>query len=236
VDPAATITTLGTGGTPAEHGITGTVLRSPYVGSLVHAWKDNSTPTEIPTLADDLDHALGQRALIGVVGSDVADRGAIGGIYYVPSDRDTVVVRPTLSAIERTARRLLRSGFGSDAVPDILAVVMTGSVDRLDAATRRLVAEASKASGGSLTVVVAGTGSIAAAPGLDARQVTDQMEAGVTGTEISVLASDPGGMFIAPTASAHDVAQALLALRAPGGGRLMADSFPAFAVSLARFC
>jgi len=130
LDPAATLTTIGTGGLPSQHGITGTLVRNAG-GQVVEAWGPGSPFSVIATLPDDLDEAMDQRPMIGLVARDQADRGIIGGNWYIGHDRDAIVVAKGGDAV-RAARRLLAEGFGHDDVPDILAVVLDGSVGSMD--------------------------------------------------------------------------------------------------------
>src|SRR5436190_2006717 len=59
VDPTASLTTIGTGGLPSEHGITGLLIRNNMeggnAGQVAHAWAKDAPPSVISTLADDLD-------------------------------------------------------------------------------------------------------------------------------------------------------------------------------------
>jgi len=66
-----------------------------------------------------------------------------------------------------------------------------------------------------------------------ARDLADQTELATSATEAQAAALQE---LERQAKAAHDVAQALLSLRSAGDERLMADAFPAFAVSLARFC
>ena len=84
VDPAAVLTTIGTGGLPSQHGITGTLVRDAH-GVAVRAWSAEAPTSIIATLPDDWDHATAQRSRIGLVASDEVDRGL---------DRRDVVHRP----------------------------------------------------------------------------------------------------------------------------------------------
>ena len=68
LDPAAMISTVGTGGSPSQHGITGEFVRTGE-GRLVRAFSNEAETPVIATLADDLDEELEQRPLIGLVGS-----------------------------------------------------------------------------------------------------------------------------------------------------------------------
>ena len=91
LDPTAALTTIGTGGTPAEHGIAGTWLRDDR-GAVIRAWSAGAPTSVIATLADDLDEALDQRPAIALVATDAADRGIVGRAWYARTDRDPTVI------------------------------------------------------------------------------------------------------------------------------------------------
>ena len=137
LDPAATLTTIGTGGLPSQHGITGTLVRNDE-GRLVRAWGPGAPLSIITTLPDDLDEARTQRSLIGIVATDPADRGLIGGTWYPRHDRDAMALATGEDAVT-SAGAMLAMGFGRDEVPDILAVVLDGSIASMDARLRQLV-------------------------------------------------------------------------------------------------
>ncbi len=243
LDPAATLTTIGTGGLPSQHGITGTLLRNDR-GELTRAWSRGAPPSVIATLGDDLDRAMGERPMIGLVAADVADRGLIGGTWYIGHDRDALAAAGGKDQVPAVVR-MLASGFGADAVPDLLGVVMRGSIAEMDRDLRKVVAAARRAGGGNVTVAVAGTGSSAGRGGggsLIAGRVVDRVERAVPGAAPVVLAAVPGGLFLdqdtlAEIGVSGDVAvQALLGAVAAGGSPLVADAFQGFAVSFARYC
>ncbi len=243
VDPAATLTTIGTGGLPSQHGMTGTAVRNDR-GRAVRAWGPGSPISVIATLADDMDQAMHQRPMIGLVATDPADRGMVGGTWYVPHDRDRVSYTAGRTSQQRAVANLLADGFGADGVPDILAVVMQGPIFQMDAELREIVGATNAATGGSTIVVVAGTGS-ALAPdgsGVPAQRVVAQVERAVGGERPVVAAAVPGGLFLNQPALAAEgisgqaVQQAVLDLDGPGAQRLFTDSFQGFAVSFARYC
>lgn len=241
LDPTAVLTTIGTGGLPADHGITGRVLRNDE-GKLTRAWGRGAPLSVIASLGDDLDDAYAQSARIGVAGSGPADRGIVGGTWYLDHDRDDVALGPGRDPAA-SAERLLRTGFGTDEVPDLFAVVMRDSIERMDASLERVAAAAREAAGGSVLVAVTATGPAAPDPPEAAELaglVRDVEEAaGLPGV---VEAAVPGGLFIDQDVLADRgvgsgaVVRALDALRGPGGKPLMADVFPGFAVSFARYC
>ena len=253
LDPAAVISTVGTGGTPSQHGITGEFVRTGE-GRLARAFSDEADSPVIATLADDLDEQLGQRPLIGLVGAAATDRGAIGGEWYgSSSDTDEVViidrrdqVTPAVRMLSRAsvererAGRMGGNGFGADDVPDLMSIVMDGDIARLDRNLKRIVAAAEGASDGSVALVVTGTGS---------QPPTDEI---VIGTEIASDLDDaigeqvteaavPGGLFLDQSAltelglSEDVVINELERLRGPEGV-LFEDVFPAIAVTFSRYC
>jgi hypothetical protein len=241
LDPAATLTTLGTGGLPSQHGITGSYVRN-NDGDVVRAWGDGAPLSVIATLPDDLDEKTGQRSMVGLVATDEADRGLIGGNWYPDHDRDAVTVASAAGSVT-AARALLAQGFGRDAVPDILGVVLAGP--RADARIGQIVGLARRASGGSLLVVVAGTGTNGADPNtVDATgsNVVQQVEDLVEGSAPIVDKAVAGGLFLDQATLASEqlsgdaAVQALLRVTTPDGQRMMADAFQGFAVSFARYC
>jgi hypothetical protein len=240
LDPAAILTTIGTGGLPRDHGITGTLVRNDR-GDVVRAWDRGAPFSVIAGLGDDLDELLDQRPRIGAVLTDVADRGVVGGNWYVDVDRDDLVVaRDDAMAQARRAERLLRGGYGTDDTPDLLAVVMAGPVRAMDRALAGLVTAAEDASGGRVLVVVTATGSDAGPEAIPASGIESVVEREV-GREV-VEATAPGGLFLdqdvlASSGLSDDpVIERLRDLRAPDGGPLLADVFPQVAVTFARYC
>lgn len=243
LDPAATLTTIGTGGLPSQHGITGTLIRSD-AGRIVRAWGAGAPFSVIATLPDDLDQAMHQRPRIGLVAADPADQGIIGGNWYVGHDRDDEVVATGDRAVS-AARRLLASGYGRDAMPDLLAVVLDGSVASMDRRTEAVIAAAERASRGSLTVVVAGTGTnirSSDASRVAVSKVVSQIEAGIPGDANVIAGVVPGGLFLDQRTVADQgitgdtVVGASLAAPGASDGPLFEDAFQGFAVSFARYC
>ena len=247
LDPVATLTTIGTGGLPAQHGITGALVRNDR-GRVVGAWGPGAPFSVIATLPDDLDQAMDQRPLIGLVASDEADRGIIGGNWYVGHDRDAIVVATGGSAV-RAAQQLLAEGFGRDAMPDILAVVLDGSVGSIDRRTQELVAAAERAAGGSVVVAIAGTGGGSGADAgstngarIPVSDVVSQVDAGVPGDPNVIAGAVSGGLFLDQSALAKEgisgdaAVQATMAVTAPDGTRVFEDAFQGFAVSFGKYC
>jgi hypothetical protein len=247
VDPTATLTTIGTGGPPSQHGITGASIRNED-GTLVPAWGPEAPTSVIAALPEDYVVKMRQVPLIGLVATSGSDRGIIGKDWY-PRVEDGAVA--TASGIDGQLRALARmlstEGFGADRVPDILALVANGSVRQLDAQLRAAVELATRASGGSLMVVVAGTGSVtsrapssSAAVGAD--DVAQRVDAASNVDGALVEGSVAGGLFLDRDVMTRagvtgQVAQQALAELDDGSGEpLMADTFQGFAVSFGRYC
>ena len=235
LDPAAILTTIGTGALPFQHGITGTSLRDDE-GRLVRAWGRGAPPSVVATLPDDLDEHTKGEAKIGLVASDPADRGLIGGDWYVDSDRDDVLIRRREAA--RTVRTLLDRGYGLDEVPDLIAVALRGSRADMDAELGKIAGTVGDPR--STLVVVTGTGSTATtAEGLTGRSVAAWVERGFD--DSIVEATTPGGLFVdqkvlAREAITEDEVMERMAALERSGSEVFADVFPAIAVSFARYC
>lgn len=244
-DPAASLATLGTGGVPAQHGMTAWLVRNDE-GALVKAWSRGSPVNVIATLGDDLDEELGQEPVVGLVGGAIGDLGLIGGRWYPGGDTDPTVIAPRAtpeSAASDGIRLLDREGFGRDATPDLLAVAMRGPIQKLDAALPSLLRAARDAAGGEVTVVVAGTGSaLRGRSTLDATELREALARQVPRAAPLVEAFVPGGVFVNQKALARQelsddvVLRALMRMRAPSGGALFADVFPGVAVTFGRYC
>jgi hypothetical protein len=243
LDPSAGLTTIGTGGLPSEHGIAGGWFRDDG-GEVVAAWASGAPTSVIATLPDDLDRAFAQRPLIGIVGSDPRDRGIVGSGWYDERDRDDRVTAAGGMTRLRAVARLLGNDYGQDDVPDVLAVVMEGSVSSLDAELRRTVRAVRSATAGRLLVVMTATGA-GSAPGsgqVEASDLERIVGAGIDTDEQLIQAVVPGGFYLdqrAMTAAgvtgqiAQDAAQAA---REPGGSAIFVDAFQGFAVPFGRYC
>lgn len=242
LDPTATLTTIGTGGLPSQHGITGTYIRN-NAGAVVRAWGDGAPVSVIATLPDDLDEATRQRSKIGLVGFDPSQLGLIGGNWYQDHDRDATSFVPTGSEVT-AAGRTLANGFGADAIPDIMAVVLAPG-PHTDARIERLIADAERVAAGSALVVVAGTGEAQPVSSRDRAASSDLVERvddASSGEHPIVETAVPGGLFLdqrvlsAEHISGDAAVQALLGVTTSKGGRMMADAFQGFAISFARYC
>jgi hypothetical protein len=240
LDPAATLTTIGTGGLPWQHGITGSFIRNGR-GRVVQAYAPDAPVQIIATLADDLDHA-DPSTLVGLVATDERDRGIVGGRWYPGEDPVDSVIGDSATA-PLSVQVHLTTGYGADDVPDVLGVVLDGRVRSMDRWTREIVTEAERATSGSTLVVVAGTGSREA----DRLAVPDEglvaaVEDAVPGDAPAVAATVAGGLFLDQAVLREEqvtgqvAVDALLAATGPDGERMLADAFQGFAVSFARYC
>jgi hypothetical protein len=248
IDPAATMTTIGTGGLPSQHGITGSFVRNDR-GDVVEAFGDGAPVTVIATLADDLDAPASgptpgpfdQRSVISLVETGPADRGMIGGTWYEGHDEDQIVDARGNAAVA-AARSLLATNVVDDA-PDVLAVALDGSVRSMDRRTREIALAAERSSDGSALVVVAGTGPAApSATTVEDSVIRRAVEDAVPGSGPAIAATVPGGSFLDQGAleraqvTGQVAVDALLGVTDDRGGEMLADAFQGFAVSFARYC
>jgi hypothetical protein len=248
LDPAATLTTLGTGGLPSQHGITGSFVRN-ETGEVVAAFGTGAPVPIIATLADDLDAPSSpgvpspyeQRPVISLVATDDRDRGLIGGDWYENHDADRVIMAGGADSVS-SARSLL-SDLREDGVPDLLGVVLDGSVRSMDRRSEKIVAAAEDVSRGSELVVLAGTGAEASSTSADPDDpLVSAIEDAVPGEAPAVAATVPGGIFLDRRAlteaqvSGQVAVDALLGVTGSDGREMMADAFQGFAVSFARYC
>lgn len=248
LDPAATLTTLGTGGLPSQHGITGSFVRS-GTGEVVAAFGIGAPVPVIATLADDLDapaspgvpSPYAQHPVISLIATDDRDRGLIGGDWYENHDADRVILAGGADAVS-SARSLL-TGHRDDGVPDLLGVVLDGSVRSMDRRSEQIVAAAEDATHGSVLVVLAGTGTDASPTSADPDgALVAAVEDAVPGESPAVAATVPGGIFLDQRAltdarvSGQVAVDALLGVTGSDGREMMADAFQGFAVSFARYC
>ena len=240
LDPGATLTTIGTGGLPSQHGITGSFVRNGE-GRVVQAYAPDAPVQIIATLADDLDHA-DPSTLVGLVATDERDRGIVGGGWYPGEDPVDSVIGDSATA-PLSVEVHLTTGYGADDVPDIIGVVLDGRVRSMDRWTREIVTEAERATPGRTLVVVAGTGSEEvdrlAVPD---KGLVDAVEEAVPGDAPAVAATVPGGLFLDQAVLRDEqvtgqvAVDALLASAGSDGERMLADAFQGFAVSFARYC
>jgi hypothetical protein len=241
MDPAATLTTIGTGGLPSQHGITGSYLRNDE-GQLTRAFDDPNAPVQvIATLADDLEEA-DPSTLVGVVATDRRDAGIVGGGWYEGQDPVDVVIGDA-DALPVGIDVYLRTGYGGDDVPDVLGVVLSGGVERLDRLTRRIVRAAERATDGAVLVVVAGTGTTERTrTALPDTSIVEAVEEAVPSPRSVVAAAVAGGLFLDQQVltqaelSGQVAVDAMLGVTTQDGGAMIADAFQGFAVSFARYC
>lgn len=246
VDPAAMITTIGTGGVPADHGITGTLLRNDR-GELVTAWGRRSPVNVIATLGDHLDESSRNRAVIGGVGTHVSDRGLIGGLWYPERDTDPFSVlrpdaRPKTQA-KAAIELLRREPFGRDSTVDLLASAQSGTITELDKALGDVVRAARARTGGSVLVTFAAIDSEtdASEPRLDSAGVARRVERSIPGRFEIIEATALGSFYLdqqvlADRRLSDDVAlRSLFALK-KYDRPVFADVFPAIAITFGRYC
>jgi hypothetical protein len=238
-DPAARLATIGTGGPPRQHGITGSLLRNES-GRVTRAWGAAAPESIIATLGDDLDHTSRRRARIGLVARRASERGLIGGGWYVEDDEDDLVV--ARSHPLRALERILSSGYGEDQVPDLLAITLEGRAHDLDRKLHRAVNISTRVSPGRVMVVVTSTatGRGTSPARVTARAVVADIEQSLPGSAI-VTGAVPGGLFLdqrelaTRRLSDDRIVRALRAHGAPET-RTFADAFPSTAVAFGRYC
>ena len=233
LDPATSLTTIGTGALPSQHGITASFVRNTK-GDVRPAWGDGAPLSVVSTLAEDLDRHFDERSSIGLVARDASDRGLVGGSWYPDHDRDDIRIGADPLA---SVRSMLDHGFGADAVPDIIAVSLggpTAKMIRTADAIRFLVRQANIPA----TFVVAGTGQATA--GSTTGSIADEVDAAIGAPVVSETVA--GGLFLDQTVMAanditsDDVVRAMDAMQAPDGTPLFADAYPGFAISFSRYC
>jgi hypothetical protein len=242
LDPTATLATIGTGGLPSQHGITGSFVRTDE-GEVASAFGEGAPIPVIASLADDLDQSTGQRSEIGLVGTDELDRGLIGvGWAYENADEDEAVVVRGREAVD-AARSFIADFPTDDGVTDLLGVVLEGGPPQLVRRTEAILKAAVSATDGSVLVAVAGTGTWEASMlAVSDAGLVAAVEDAVPGSSPAVAAMVPGGIFLdrqtlrAAEVTGQVAVDALLGVTGPGGRAIMADAFQGFAVSFARYC
>jgi hypothetical protein len=241
-DPAATITSIGTGGLPYQHGITGTTLRNDR-GQLTQAWGRGAPLSVIATLGDDLDHVTHQEARVGLVGTASSDRGLIGGHWYIRVDGDDVGYAETAQTEATKSMDTLGRGYGSDETPDLLAVTLEGGDPDSDAAAARIVRAARSQAHDSVAFAMVGTGGAVTGDNgsVDADKVRAIVERGVPGTTPVIAATTPGGFFLDQKALAREEIsddEVIRSVESAAIGRqpLFTDVFSSITVSFARYC
>jgi hypothetical protein len=246
LDPAATLTTIGTGGLPSQHGITGSFVRNDvsgsHAGEVHEAFAEDAPVHVIATLADDLEEHADPRTLVGLVAADERDRGLVGGGWYPGQDPVDVVFGDTAAA-PLAVDVDLESGYGADAVTDLIGVVLHGRIHRLDRLTGEIVRSAERATNRSVLVVVAGTGTSErhrlAIPDMT---LVNAVEDAVPGTRRVVEAAVAGGMYLDQAVLTETgvpgraAADAMFDVTGSNGETMMVDAFQGFAVSFSRYC
>jgi hypothetical protein len=244
LDPAATLTTIGTGGLPSQHGITGSFVRNdvsgPHAGEVHEAFAEDAPVHVIATLADDLEEHADPRTLVGLVAADERDRGLVGGGWYRGQDPVDVVFGDTAAA-PLAVDVELASGYGADAVSDLIGVVLHGGIHRLDRLTGEIVRSAERATNRSVLVVVAGT-SERHRLAIPDTTLVDAVEDAVPGTRRVVEATVAGGVYLdqavltETAVPGRAAADAMFDVTGSNGETMMVDAFQGFAVSFSRYC
>jgi hypothetical protein len=228
LDPVAVMTTIGTGGMPFQHGIPGRIIRSDS-GRVVPAWGRRAPTSIIATLGDDLDEAMGQRPLIGLLRTDRSDRGLIGGDWYIRVDRDDVV--------DSGAARVLHTGYGDDDVPDLMVAVVTGSPEEVDRKASVVAGAADEAADGSVLFVFTATGGAGSSP----RPITDLVD-NAAGVRKTVDEITPGGLFLNQARLAEgelredEIIDALMNASVAEGRAETVEIFSDTAITFSRYC
>jgi hypothetical protein len=236
LDPVATLTTIGAGGLPSQHGITGDHIR--YEDSkVVVPWSPGATTAVIAALPDDLVHRRPDTKVGAVLPARI-DQGIVGGTWWETGNVAHVVLArhdpgPAVDA-------MLADGFGADATPDVLAVVVGGSASSFANALRTIVPTV-RAAVPATTVVVTATGARSPDGTLSGAGVAQHVDANVRSSSPIVEAAVPGGLFLDQDVLAADglssgaVVGPMLGMT-DRGRKVFADAFPGFAVSFARYC
>lgn len=240
LDPASTLTTIGTGGRPSSHGITGTTVRQDD-GEVAVAWSTPGAGSVIATFADDLDHDSGGRARVAAIVTDPVDRGIVGNGWYLDAVDDDTTIRaddPARSAT-KSAAIVASEDLGGDEVTDVLGVVLDGEVGRVDAATSAIVSSIRDLVPNT-TFVVTSTGSLAGGGrGENALGIAADVDSALGAPVVAEVAA--GGLFldrdvlVDRSLTAQQVADAMRGVDA-GGQPLFDDVYPSFAVAFSRYC
>lgn len=230
IDPAAIATTIGTGGRPSQHGITAGLIRDDS-GRLVQAWGPGAPVSVIATLADDLDEHTEQTAKIALVGTARADRGLVGGNWYIERDRDGFSYAKKLDVQIAAVRQLFEAGYGDDDVPDVVGVALHPPPDRVNEVVDRLLQLGAKASDGRLVAAVAGTGAS------DNKDVNvSAIERAIPGRRPLIEAAVPGGFFVDQDALADTGLTEDEVIDAAKESGQFTDVFAAITVTFSRYC
>jgi hypothetical protein len=240
LDPAAVLTTIGTGGTPSQHGVTGSLVRN-EAGRVVPSFGKGAPTYVIATLGDDLDEVTDGVSEVGLVASDRTDRGLIGKGWYVDDDRDEVVVVPRPARGASRAVQML-SDLSEDGTPDLMAIALAGSIEEMNEATERILAAAAEGRRSPVIVSFATAGSPAPSGAFPADDLVRLIDRSLPGDVDPIEALAPGGLFLDQEAlTAEDltedrVVDAVRRLEDDSGKTVFADVFAAIAVSFGRYC
>lgn len=232
-DPAALFTTVGTGGLPRQHGITGSALRDAD-GMVRLAWGPRAPTSVIATLADDLDEVSDQDATVAMVAHASTDRGLIGDGWYVDSDRDTFVVEPHPQRAAQAFELIVRDA-DRTAVYALTVDVGAGR-RRVNDAIERSLRAVERVSGGRFATVVVGTGA-RPRPAMDEHELIDALGGAGELVERTVA----GGFFLdqealVRTGASEDVVVEALKALEVDGRRLFADVFTGISLAFGRYC
>ena len=232
-DPAAVNTTIGTGGLPFQHGITGRLVRNDQ-GRMVAAWGPGAPVSVIAALGDDMDEYQGQDPMIGLIANSPDDRGLIGGgNWYVDNDRDVVRTERSPRAATTAFDDLIDARFGRDAVPDLIGVTLAGPPASVDDAIGDIESAARQATGDGATIVVTGTGSN---PGDPEKEAVADIERNIEGSTKLIEGAVPAGFFVdqdALTETGKTEDEVIEAVKETGS---FSDAFAAITVTFARYC
>ena len=241
LDPAAILTTIGTGGLPRDHGITGAILRADS-GELVPAWSGRAPTSVIAALGDDLDEATGGEAMIGIVVDRPTDRGLIGGTWYLATgdeDDDDVIVerRDVAGAVER----LIDHGYGEGGPSDLLGVTLDAGIDRVRDRTRSIIdVVLARVPDATIVLTATGEGEAEDAPVMSSEELAAAVNERLGSPAVGAVAA--GGLSVDQAVvterniSSQRVVDAMAGVRGPSGEPIFADAFPAFAVAFGRYC
>jgi hypothetical protein len=237
LDPVATLTTIGTGGPPSQHGITGGLIRNDHA-DVVTPWGAGAPTSVIAALPDDM-VARRPSTKVGAVLPVRADQGIVGGTWYENGDVADVTIERRNP--DRAVAAMLGAGFGADETPDILAVVIGGPASSFARALDTIVPQVRRAIPRS-TVVVSATGERSAVDAVRAADVADHVDANVASSAPIVQAVTPGGIFLDQQVLTDDglssdaAVRPMLGMKDASGRTVFTDAFPGFAVSFARYC
>ena len=239
LDPAAVLTTIGTGGLPSEHGVTGTVFMGD--DGPVRTFSARAPEPVIAALGDDLDERdTGGAAKIALVADAPTDRGLIGGTWYGKPDDDMIQIGGDPIA---DVSGLLGRGWGADAVPDLVGVTLRGSLSSMDTVTKRIVHDVQRAVPTAAFVVTSTGSTRAARAAVDANtDLVASVDAAIPATASVVAAAGSDGLFLdratttAGGITTQSIVDVLKAQTGADGSPLFADAFPSFAVQFGRYC